>query len=70
MQQVLAAYNRAFKRDTKPMRMSGATDARHLYKIGCPIFITGIDGKDSHGADESIELESIDKLVSMILDII
>lgn len=70
MKKVLEAYNRAFKRDTKPMRMSGATDARHLYKIGCPVFITGIDGQDSHGADECLDLSSIDKLVSMMLDII
>lgn len=70
MKKVLDAYNRAFKRDTKPMRMSGATDARHLYKIGCPIFITGIDGQDSHGADESLDLSSIDKLTAMLHDII
>ena len=70
MQLVLAAYNRAFGRNTTPKRMSGATDARHLYKIGCPIFITGIDGKDSHGANESLDLASIDKLVSMIHDVI
>ena len=30
MKKVLAAYNRAFGRDTRPMRMSGATEARHL----------------------------------------
>ena len=70
MKLVLDAYNKAFKRDTKPMRMSGATDARHLYKIGCPIFITGIDGEDSHGAGERLDLSSIDKLVSMMRDII
>ena len=70
MQLVLAAYNRAFGRNTTPKRMSGATDARHLYKIGCPIFITGIDGKDSHGANESLDLASIDKLVSMIHNVI
>ena len=70
MQQVVAAYNRAFKRDTKPMRMCATTDARHLYKMGCPIAITGIDGDDSHGANEYLDLSSIDKLVSMLLEIL
>ena len=70
MKQILGAYNRAFKRDTKPMRMCGATDARHLYKIGCPIFITGLEGKNSHGANESLNISSIDKLVSMFLEIL
>ena len=70
MKQVVAAYNKAFKRNTKPMRMCATTDARHLYKINRPVFITGLDGKDSHGAEESLELDSIDKLVSMLQDII
>lgn len=70
MQKVLAAYNKAFKRESKPFRLCGATDARHLWKMGCPIAITGIDGKDSHGSEECIDLSSIDKLVSMFLDIL
>ena len=70
MKKVLAAYNKAFGRNTKPKRMCGATDARHLYKIGCPVFITGIDGVGSHSANEYIDLKSIDKLVAMFLDLI
>ena len=70
IKRAVAAYNRAFNRNTKPERMTGATDARHLYKMGCPVFITGLDGKESHGAEECIEVASIDKLVAMILDMI
>ena len=70
MKKVLSAYNRAFGRNTKPQRMCGATDARHTCKMGCPTFITGLDGYNSHGRDEYIELGSIDKLVTMIIDVI
>ena len=70
IKRAVAAYNKAFGRNTKPERLCGATDARHLYKMGCPVFITGLDGQESHGANERIEIASIDKLVSMILSLI
>ena len=70
LKRAVAAYNKAFGRNVKPERLCGATDARHLYKMGCPVFITGIDGQEGHGANERIEIASIDKLVSMILELL
>lgn len=70
IRKAVSAYNRAFNKNIKPKKMCGATDARHIYKMGCPTFITGTSGKGAHGAQEQLELASIDKLVSMLLELI
>lgn len=66
MQQIIAAYTKAFGREVTPSRMCGATDARHLYKIGRPVYVSGIDGSGAHSAEEKLQLDSIDKGVAMI----
>ena len=50
--------------------MCGATDARHLYKIGVPVYVSGINGSGAHSIDEKLQLDSIDKGVAMILDLL
>ena len=66
----VAAYNRAFGRNVKPSRMNGATDARHLCKMPCPVLITGVEGSNSHGLNEFLVLSSIDKMVSMMHELL
>lgn len=67
---VIAAYEKAFDRKITPGRMCGATDARHLYKIGTPVYISGIDGSGAHSADEKLQLASIDKGVAMVMELL
>ena len=69
-QRTVSVYNRIFGRDTRPMRMSGATDARHLCKMGCPVLITGVEGTNSHGLDEYLVISSIDKIVLMMHELL
>ena len=70
MKKILAAYSKAFGKEAAPSRMCGATDARHLYKIGVPVYVSGINGSGAHSADEQLSLDSIDKGVAMILDLV
>lgn len=70
IQKAVKAYNRAFNKNIKPKRICGATDARHIYKMGCPTFATGVNGRGAHGANERLELASIDYMVSMVLELV
>ena len=70
MAAVAAAYEKAFDRKITPGRMCGATDARHLYKIGTPLYVSGINGSGAHSANEKLQIDSIDKGVAMILDLV
>ena len=69
MKAVLAAYAKAFGKEITPTRMCGATDARHLYKIGVPVYISGVNGSGAHSVEEKLELSSIDKGAAMILEL-
>ena len=66
MGRVLAAYSNAFGKEAVPARMCGATDARHLYKIGVPVYVSGINGSGAHSVEEILQINSIDKGVAMI----
>jgi succinyl-diaminopimelate desuccinylase len=66
MQRILAAYAKAFGKEATPSRMCGATDARHLYKIGRPVYVSGINGSGAHSVEEKLQLDSIDKGAAMI----
>ncbi|MBO5792655.1 MAG: M20 family metallopeptidase [Lentisphaeria bacterium] len=70
MKRVLAAYAKAFGKEGGPLRMCGATDARHLYKIGVPVYVSGINGSGAHSVDEKLELDSLKKGAAMILDLL
>ena len=70
MQRILAAYAKAFGKEVTPSRMCGATDARHLYKIGRPVYVSGINGSGAHSVEEKLQLDSIDKGAAMILDLL
>ena len=70
MQRLLAAYAKVFGTDPGPKRMAGATDARHLYKIGVPVGVSGTSGTGAHGADEHLQLDSIDKVVKLVLELL
>lgn len=67
MNRVLEAYSNAFGKAVLPARMCGATDARHLCKIGVPVYVSGINGSGAHSVEEILEIDSIDKGVAMIL---
>ena len=70
MKSVIAAYTKAFGKEISPARMCGATDARHLYKIGVPVYVSGINGSGAHSREEKLDLSSIDKGVAMILELV
>ncbi|MBE6384094.1 MAG: M20 family metallopeptidase [Lentisphaerae bacterium] len=70
MRTLAAAYSKAFGKEITPGRICGATDARHLYKIGRPVYVSGIDGSGAHSAEEKLCLSSIDKGVAMILELV
>ena len=69
MRELVAAYTEEFG---KPVlsRMCGATDARHLYKMGCPVYISGVRNGKAHSAGEFLDINSIDKIVSVVMKLI
>lgn len=70
MKKILAAYRKAFGKEVAPTRMCGATDARHLYKIGVPVYVSGLNGSGAHSVEEKLNLDSIDMGVAMIHELI
>lgn len=70
MRRVLAAYAKAFGKEATPTRMCGATDARHLSKIGAPVYVSGVNGSGAHAVEETLQIASIDQGVAMILDLL
>ena len=70
MKRILAAYSKAFGKEVSPTRMCGATDARHLYKIGVPVYVSGLNGSGAHSVEEKLNLDSIDMGVAMIHELI
>ena len=70
IKKVLAAFSKAFGKEVQPTRMCGATDARHLYKIGVPVYVSGIIGSGAHSVEEKLEISSIDKGVAMIFELL
>lgn len=70
MERILAAYRKAFGKEVAPTRMCGATDARHLYKIGVPVYVSGLNGSGAHSVEEKLNLDSIDMGVAMIHELI
>ena len=57
-------------KEAAPTRMCGATDARHLYKIGVPVYVSGLNGSGAHSVEEKLNLDSIDMGVAMIHELI
>ena len=49
------------------VRMTGATDARHLQKLGVPMAIMGCLGAGAHSASEYLESDSIDRMVPILV---
>ena len=70
LRKITAAYTKAFGVENTPVRMCGATDARHLCKIGCPVYVAGINASGSHSVSEYLPLDSIDKGAAMILELL
>ena len=48
-------------------RMTGATDARHLQKLGVPVAIIGCRGAGGHSECEYIESDAIDRMVPVFV---
>ena len=67
---IIAAYEKYFNKKVTPSRMCGATDARHLYKINAPLYVTGVNGTGAHSANEKLQIDSIDKGVAMIFELL
>jgi acetylornithine deacetylase/succinyl-diaminopimelate desuccinylase-like protein len=70
MKRLLAAYAKVFGTAPGPHRMAGATDARHLYKIGVPVGVSGTSGSGAHGAEEHLNLASVDQVVQLVLELL
>ncbi|MBO7146415.1 MAG: M20 family metallopeptidase [Lentisphaeria bacterium] len=70
LRRLKTAYEHAFGVTIEPAKMMGATDARHLYKIGCPLYITGVSGNGIHGREEYVELDSLDKLFAVLTELL
>jgi len=51
-------------------RMNGATDARHLVKLGIPLGIIGLPGGDAHGPNEWQSLSGIEKYAELLTNFI
>lgn len=47
-------------------RMNGATDARHFIRLGVPVAIIGVAGRDVHGRDEAVEIASLKAYEEML----
>jgi len=50
-------------------RMTGATDARHLQKLGVPVAIVGCRGGGAHSVCEYIYPDSIDRMVPVFVKV-
>ena len=49
-------------------RMNGATDARHLAKLGIPVAVIGFDGGGAHAANEWLDLENSKQYIKLLED--
>lgn len=67
MNHLKTAYTEAFGGQPETRRMSGATDARHLWKIGHPVYIIGVKGTGCHASNESLDISSVDKVMNTVL---
>ncbi|MBQ7696618.1 MAG: M20 family metallopeptidase [Lentisphaeria bacterium] len=71
MKKLLAAYAKVFgAADPGPKRMAGATDARHLCKIGVPVGVSGTTGSGAHGREEHLDLASVDQVVRLVHEVL
>ena len=52
------------------LKMNGATDARHMQSLGVPIAISSVLGEGAHSKVEWLELESIDKYIRIIEELL
>ena len=50
-------------------KMTGATDARHLQKLGVPVAIIGCQGVGAHSACEYLESDAIDRMVPVFVEL-
>jgi len=50
------------------VRMNGATDARHFQPLNVPIAILGVDGDGMHGEHETLRLDSLRVIRSVLTD--
>lgn len=48
-------------------RINGATDARHFARLGVPVAIIGVPGKDAHGAAECVDLDALRTYEDMLV---
>ena len=51
------------------VRMNGATDARHFQPLNMPIAILGVDGEDMHGNHETLRIDSLRVITSILTDL-
>ncbi len=63
----LKAWEKGFGSEAHMVKMTGATDARHLQKIGKPVYIFGTFEEGAHAIGEKLDLSSVDKVVNTVL---
>ena len=50
-------------------RMTGATDARHLQKLGVPVAIIGCRGTGGHSVSEYLYSDAIDEMLPVFVEL-
>ena len=51
------------------VRMTGATDARHLQKLGVPVAIIGCRGSGAHSVSEYLDEDAIEEMLSVFVEL-
>ena len=51
------------------VRLNGATDARFFIKLGVPVAILGVDGAGIHGKHETLKVDSLDVITSVLTEL-
>ena len=71
IQKLMDNMRKAFPdHEIKTSRMNGATDARHLVKMGIPLGIIGLPGGDAHGPNEWQSLSGLEKYAELLTNFI
>ncbi len=66
LKRLAAIYSEVTGNPAKFVRMTGATDARHLVDLKIPVAITGLDGRGAHSAKEAVDFASFPLMLEVL----